>query len=508
MFKYSSLSFFILLFSFQSINAQDADKTVSITVSGSGKTQDEAKQSALRSAIEQAFGAFISSKTEILNDQVVADQMASVSSGNIQSFKVLNDEKLSNGDFFVTIKASVSIGKLANYVKSIGGTVDINGGLFSLNAKIQEINKSSEFIAVRNIIGAIHNQMQESFDFNLKIEEPKSSQFNSINYWEIPLTINSKPNENYLNSFKYFINSLNSISCDQPEFEKLQSQNLYIGEVYIINSKGEKGSVYFRNPKSIMLINQFITFLNFYQTNFTLIAEYQNGSTEIPIEKMKLNNSLIQGWQPTLSTDTPSNFVIFDKNNVDDKYFIHDFKFGYKIQLSDLEKLKNITVKSSGKIFEYKLDGFQIPNSKIILSIPIIDIGTIASENTPLTSTGNELKDLENFISKIKNPNVPIQESFIWQLPTVNEWIKINRNFYLLGIDLRKSLYNMDSDFLTSNFFKNKQLLAKYYNYNQEEDWNSILNTSGENLFSKGAVRSLNTYVNSIIWCPFLKIIK
>ena len=53
-----------------SINAfaQDADKTVTLVVSGQGKTQDEAKQVALRSAIEQAFGAFISSKTEIIND--------------------------------------------------------------------------------------------------------------------------------------------------------------------------------------------------------------------------------------------------------------------------------------------------------------------------------------------------------------------------------------------------------------------------------------------------------
>jgi ABC-type uncharacterized transport system substrate-binding protein len=70
-------------------NAQDDDKNISITVSGSGKTLDDAKQSALRSAIEQAYGSFISTKTEILNDQVVADQMASVSSGNIKSYTIL-----------------------------------------------------------------------------------------------------------------------------------------------------------------------------------------------------------------------------------------------------------------------------------------------------------------------------------------------------------------------------------------------------------------------------------
>jgi hypothetical protein len=59
----------LFVFSKQIVFAQDADKTVTIIVSGSGKTQDDAKQNALRSAIEQAFGTFISAKTEILNDK-------------------------------------------------------------------------------------------------------------------------------------------------------------------------------------------------------------------------------------------------------------------------------------------------------------------------------------------------------------------------------------------------------------------------------------------------------
>jgi len=58
-----NISFDLLCFS-NNLNSfvRDADKTVAIPVSG--KTQDEAKQSALPSAIEQALGAFISSKTE------------------------------------------------------------------------------------------------------------------------------------------------------------------------------------------------------------------------------------------------------------------------------------------------------------------------------------------------------------------------------------------------------------------------------------------------------------
>jgi hypothetical protein len=91
--KVSFISFLLLPFlvfvgTTHSAFAQEPSKDVTITASGSGKTIEEAKQSAFRSATEQAFGAFISSKTEIFNDQVVADQMSSVSSGNIKSFEV------------------------------------------------------------------------------------------------------------------------------------------------------------------------------------------------------------------------------------------------------------------------------------------------------------------------------------------------------------------------------------------------------------------------------------
>ena len=51
----------LLVFTQHAAQAQEADKTVTLVVNGQGKTPDEAKQNALRSAIEQAFGAFISS---------------------------------------------------------------------------------------------------------------------------------------------------------------------------------------------------------------------------------------------------------------------------------------------------------------------------------------------------------------------------------------------------------------------------------------------------------------
>jgi hypothetical protein len=78
--------------------AQD-NKTVTLIVSGQGKTQEEAKLNALRGAIEQAFGAFISSKTEILNDRLIKDEIISLSNDDNIIWKIEDYYKSSNNQW-------------------------------------------------------------------------------------------------------------------------------------------------------------------------------------------------------------------------------------------------------------------------------------------------------------------------------------------------------------------------------------------------------------------------
>ena len=70
-----------------SIFAQDV---ISTTVSGDGINQDQAVQSALRNAVEQAYGAFLSSNTKFLNDELIQDEITSVAQGNILSYDILS----------------------------------------------------------------------------------------------------------------------------------------------------------------------------------------------------------------------------------------------------------------------------------------------------------------------------------------------------------------------------------------------------------------------------------
>ena len=92
----------------------------------------------MRSAIEQAYGAFVSSNTEILNDEIVKDEIVSISSGNIKEFKILAQSELLNDLVSMTLSATVSVSKLQSYAQSKGATVEFAGGAFAMNIKMQK----------------------------------------------------------------------------------------------------------------------------------------------------------------------------------------------------------------------------------------------------------------------------------------------------------------------------------------------------------------------------------
>lgn len=128
-----------------------AQNEVSLVVSGEGKDKEEATFKALRSAIEQAYGTFVSANTTVLNDQLVADEIVSLSSGNIQKYEYVSENKMPNGNTFVTLSATVSINKLVSFAESKGMEAELKGGLFAMNIKKMEFDKQAEEKAVENL---------------------------------------------------------------------------------------------------------------------------------------------------------------------------------------------------------------------------------------------------------------------------------------------------------------------------------------------------------------------
>ncbi len=150
------------------LNAQKIDD-VTLIVSGTGVTKEEATMNALRSAIEQTYGTFVSANTQLLNDELVKDEIVTVSSGNIKKYDEVAYSTLTNGLHSVTLYATVSISKLINYAHSKGTTVvEVNGALISNNIKLKALYEKNKKIAIDNMIAQL-SEIPNLFDLKLSL---------------------------------------------------------------------------------------------------------------------------------------------------------------------------------------------------------------------------------------------------------------------------------------------------------------------------------------------------
>jgi hypothetical protein len=217
--------------------AQQDDKTVTLVTNGTGVTIEQATQNALRSAIEQAFGTFISSNTEILNDELVKDEIVSVANGNIQDYTVISEAEIPNVGFATSVKATVSVSKLTSFVESKGVIAEFKGGLLAINVKQQMLNEQNETVSIKNISNVCKEILDKSCDFEIIRGEPKQKE-NDNNLWAVPITINVMFNKNIEQFNQYFYNSIKGLSMSPDEvkqYEKLgkKTYKVVIGEANV-----------------------------------------------------------------------------------------------------------------------------------------------------------------------------------------------------------------------------------------------------------------------------------
>lgn len=188
-----------------------------VTLVASGKASDSEKAItiALRSAIEQAYGTFVSANTTILNDELVKDEIVTISNGNIKSYEVLSDVKCEDGQDMVTVKATVCISKLVSYAKSKGASAEFAGATFAQSMKIKELYKQNEAKALENLLTQVKFMLPYCYDLGLSdIGEPEESR-NSPNCYELAMNVDFKPNANTKVLCDLFLNTLKSLSLEE-----------------------------------------------------------------------------------------------------------------------------------------------------------------------------------------------------------------------------------------------------------------------------------------------------
>jgi|TARA_B110000259_G_scaffold103657_1_gene119211 hypothetical protein len=271
----------IVLLACLQVNSQEG-KIVTLTVSGTGKTLEESKANALRSAIEQAFGAFISSKTEILNDNLVKDEVISVSNGNIQKIEIISELQIPDVGYLTSIKATVSINKLTSFVESRGIKVDFKGGLFASNIILQELYEKNEMKAIKNLIIILNNFAQISFDYTIEAEEPYSA--NGL--WAIPITIDVLVNKNFLNIPTLLEQTLRSLNLSDTEVKNYKKLNKEVFPITLATLK-TKDIYYLRNNESRVQIQNLI--YNF--KNAIINFNISNGLTKKTLNDYNVKSS-------------------------------------------------------------------------------------------------------------------------------------------------------------------------------------------------------------------------
>ena len=232
----------LLLIALLTLFSVSAQETVKLTVSGQGATKEEATANALRSAIEQAYGVFVSANTQILNDEVVKEEIATIASGNIKEYKELGCGTMPNGQQFVSLSAIVSIGNLISYAKSKVSSVEFACGIFGMNLKMRQINKDNENVAIVHLVEqlkAISSDMFRVEIDNLGVPAKIDwSRYNTVYY--------NKIKEVYPYSQSYFIDfrlkyytTAAYKQFNELLFNSLQSISLNANEVKAYKESGE-----------------------------------------------------------------------------------------------------------------------------------------------------------------------------------------------------------------------------------------------------------------------------
>ena len=226
-------------------NKKSADD-VELIVTGEGRTKDDATKAALRSAIEQAFGTFVSSNTKILNEELVKDEIITVSSGNIKSYNILSESRI-NDKWNVTVQAVVSIGRLIEYAKSKGSEAELAGATFAMDIKMKELNRNNEEAALRNLQIQLGQMFSTIFDYDIKIGEPKYNQYRKR--YSIELTITASLNKNVDECYNLFNNTLKSLSLSSAEVQSYKAKGLDVWTIVTKNCRnGNTEEVNRRTP--------------------------------------------------------------------------------------------------------------------------------------------------------------------------------------------------------------------------------------------------------------------
>tara|TARA_B110000211_G_scaffold118576_1_gene137343 strand:- start:190 stop:2358 length:2169 start_codon:yes stop_codon:yes gene_type:complete len=346
----------------------DSKNTVELVTSSNGKSRSEAIKFALRDALEQSFGAFISSNTKIMNDEIVNDEIVSVSSGNILNYDVISESQLLNELYAVSVRSTVSLTSLTTYMQNKGHEISFSGESFGMKIKLQKLNEQSETKAIDNMIVALRELIIKSIDFKIvETSEPvlktnfKGNEGEEL--YNVIVKVSSSPNKNY-DSFKNFmLETLRSLSMSNIEIEEYSKLKK---DVYRFIAFEEENLIY----PTTELLKEFIPI------SPNKLSEAL-GMYKYHIRNFEFNNL-------DFKTDGKKDVVGKTKELI-----IENLKHFKEVSSHNIQIVSKGAIKGHEKFFDSNWDVYKINDNTKIVSIKNNEISESDIEKYPISSSGS-----------------------------------------------------------------------------------------------------------------------
>lgn len=186
-----------------------------IVADGYGPTPEDALKAALQNAVEQAAGAYVSSMTEIENDEIIKDEVLSLSHGFIKEHRKLSESNF--GDEYKVVVAAIIVEKqMINSLEASGVKVQYQTSGLVSDLKAWDKMKEDEYNMAKALFD-VHQMKNYGiiWNYQLHMEEP----MRSGNQYSITGTITANTNSNYTTEFMNLKRILSELALETEEMK-------------------------------------------------------------------------------------------------------------------------------------------------------------------------------------------------------------------------------------------------------------------------------------------------
>ena len=163
----------------------DSQKTKVVIATGVGETEHEAIKDAGRSAVKEAVGMFLVSETIVENEELIKDEVLSVSDGFVSKFRTISKRKDEDGLVEVKATITVVIGKVASKLRGMNISMKDIGSEEFVAVELDKFSSAGEYRKMFEEVVVKPLYINDTYELEITDFKPLDvEEIDPINYFE------------------------------------------------------------------------------------------------------------------------------------------------------------------------------------------------------------------------------------------------------------------------------------------------------------------------------------